>query len=418
MIQNNKFSKIIQSTIIVTLFIMTSPTIVQITRITILNKLVVPFLLMLFVMYYVFSTRFLVNVQGFFLLTSFLLVILFSVVLEQSSSALSDVKTLFIYYLPSIAMMMLLFLLFPNTHEKKEHILNLVILFGMLQAILGILQFVLRSPILPIVVNGQQIVSSIYYVPGSGGTGDSSIIGSSYLVRASGTMGSGLGLGILCLSSLATLSLRKKSRLTTILELVLCIAIILTLTGAIYAGFFSFLIFRYLLLHKSTWLIKYVYYLLWFIGVSIEWFIAHIPQYIISLFPTIESRFNGIQYYQSILNSSLSSRFFGQNFTNNWQSLANATLNINNRYVVDNFFMYTFYNVGIFGIIILFFAYKNIMDRQLKTNSTSPMVALQLSVLMMGFANNVSSAFGIVGILALFSIRSSKDVNLEEILRE
>lgn len=109
---------------------------------------------------------------------------------------------------------------------------------------------------------------------------------------------------------------------------------------------------------------------------------------------------------------------FGQNFTNTWQNLANTTININNRYVVDNFYMYSIFNIGILGIAILFFSYRNIMLQQLKNDSKSPLIALQMCLLVIGFANNVSTTFGIIGIIALLSVGNDKKDVVEVKIRE
>lgn len=414
---SNKLSEIINSFIIVTLFTMISPTIIQITQLTILNKLMIPFLLILCIIYYFFTKKIVVNVSGAFLLVFFMLILLFSVEFSRSMSAVSDIKTLIVYYLPIIIMILFIFLRHSDERKKRDSILSIVLLFGLLEAILGIIQFMLKNPIFPTMVDGQQVVSSIYYVPGSGGTGDLSVVGGSYLVRASGTMGSGLGLGILSICSLGILELRQSTKLTFMMKVVLLISILLTLTGAIYIGYLSFIIFKHLL-NKSTRLIMGIYYCLWVAGIATPLIFAHIPQKIIEHYPTIGSRFNGIKYYQSVLDSDLVSQLFGQNFTNTWQNLANTTININNRYVVDNFYMYSIFNIGILGIAILFFSYRNIMLQQLKNDSKSPLIALQMCLLVIGFANNVSTTFGIIGIIALLSVGNDKKDVVEVKIRE
>lgn len=162
-------------------------------------------------------------------------------------------------------------------------------------------------------------------------------------------------------------------------------------------------------------LYKWTYYSLWFVGLVSQWIIAKIPDSIFEKLPTLLSRFDGIKYYESVLSFGTKNIFIGQNFSNRWQSLANATMNTNGRYVVDNFFMYVFFDLGLLGLLIIFIAQRQVFMQSLRENQYI-LASLSLSILVIGFANNISYAMGIAGFITLCSLNKSPDAyeNLEE----
>lgn len=399
--------------IIIMLFVIGSPTILQLTGSNILATAAVPVLLFLLIMYYLSSSKLTVNAVGGILLILFVILMLLASSANNNSSWLIDSKVLLIYYISSVFMIMLSFLSGIGSISTKDDMLNLFVHFALLEAILGIIQFILKNPILPVIIDGKQVVSSIYYIPGSGGTGDMSRLMGSYFIRASGSMGSGLGLGLLLLSALAVSESHKKNKYTWVIRIILSSAIILTLTGVVYIGFLTFLILQYIILKKSPKTMLHIYDVIWGVGVTVQILINYLPQNIIDGFPTVASRITGIQYYLSALNFNVRNIIFGQNFTNTWANYSNAVTNVNQRYVVDNYYMYTFFNIGIAGLLILYIAYRLVIIKQLKDGGTTQIIPLQLSVMIIGFGNNVTSAMSITAIIALFLITNSKLQNIE-----
>ncbi|OIL67609.1 hypothetical protein ATW69_09690 [Oenococcus oeni] len=262
----------------------------------------------------------------------------------------------------------------------------------------------LKNPIFPTTIDGVSIVSSIYYVPGIGGTGDQSALIGHYFVRASGTMGSGLGLGVLCLICLSLCYNIKKKRLRIFIETLFCITIVLTLTGAIIIGLVFYWILKFFMSKK----IKYnsiIFVLFWFLGLMSQFIIDLTPQSVLSLFPTVLSRLNGIKYYSSLLRFDFLTILFGSNFNNRWASLANQVYDLNNRFVVDNFFVYNFFSIGLIGTALIAIS-QFISTRRVVRPSTINvnLVAVNFSFLAMGFANNITYAIGIGGIICFFMI--------------
>lgn len=414
MTQNQWIVKGIQPFIIIIFFVLSSPTIVQLTQSNFLTKLLIPILFLLIILLYILTTKAFFSVKGFVCLVLFLLLVGFSIASSPSYSVTSEIKSTLVRYLPFLFMFIILWLRPITKHKIGDRHFLLVVYFGLIESVLGIFQFVLKSPLLPTSINGQQIVSSIYYIVGQGGTGDSSLLNANYLVRASGTMGSGLGLGILCLCCIAIIEMWPHTKWRNMIRGVFYLTSFLTLTSTIIVGLIFYIITKRVYKEKQL-LYEWTYYSLWFIGLVSQWIISKIPDSIFEKLPTLLSRFDGIKYYESVLSFGTKNILIGQNFSNRWQNLANATMNINGRYVVDNFFMYNFFDLGLLGLLIIFIAHRQIVIQSLKENQYI-LASLNLSILIIGFANNISYTLGIAGLITLCFLNKSPDAyeKLEE----
>lgn len=393
------------SVLIIVLFIISSPTVLEITQSAIINNIMIPFLFGFIIFTYVIVQKVRVSVRSFVILISFIVLLLITVSINQSSGYFSDLKHITTNYVCLVVMLLLLFLR-PTLNVYDSLLLfKGVVGFGVIESILGICQFILKKPLIPIDYHGNPVVSSIYYIPGQGGTGDVAALTGNYMIRAFGTMGSGLGLGILVLMSLAIVQTWKPTKNVLLLKIFFSLTVLATLTTTIIIGLFVYF-FVVLIIKLRKQLLSFMFYGLWFMGISTQIVLASLPQSFLDLVPTLMSRFDGIRYYYSVLHFSVVNTLFGQNFSNRWLSLANATTNINGRYVVDNFYMYVFYDLGLLGLLIIFLAHRNIFKMLLDKNNIS-FISLNLSLLVIGFANNISYAIGIFGVVSLFATTQS-----------
>lgn len=401
------------SFIIIVLFIISSPTVLEITQSANINNVMIPFLFGFIIFTYKIVQKVSVSARSFVMFISFALLMLITVSINQSSSHYSDLKHLTTNYVCLVVMLLFLFLRPTLNFDDDSFLFRGVVKFAVIESILGICQFILKNPLIPLDYQGNSVVSSIYYIPGQGGTGDVAALTGNYMIRAFGTMGSGLGLGILALVSLAIVQTWQSTKKILLLKIFFSITVFATLTSTVIIGWFVY-VFVVVIIKLRKKLLSLMYYGLWFTGISTQIVFASLPQSIFDLAPTLMSRFDGIRYYYSVLNFNIINTLFGQNFSNRWLSLANATTNINGRYVVDNLYIYVFYDLGFIGLLIIFLAHRKIFRMLLDKNNIS-FISLNLSLLVIGFANNISYAIGIFGIISLFSsIQSFVKPNQEE----
>jgi len=388
---------------------MSSPTILQISGSTWLSNIILPFLVGNVMLLYIVNKKVFISAHFFIVLISFALLIVFSVSLNPAYSLFSEIKYTVIYYFGVIIMMLIVFLRPVLYFGNGSNFFQGFIIFSLFESILGIFQFILKVTVVPVTFHGEQIVSSIYYIPGQGGTGDSSLLTSGYFIRAFGTMGSGLGLGILMICSLAILQTWKNTKNLLFLKVLFIITALFTLTGTVLIGLLMYILFfNFAKSKNNAHKVLIIFYSLWSFGLSSQIIFASLPQSFFEIAPTLSSRFDGIRYYYSVLRFNFSNLIFGQNFTNRWAELANATINPNGRYVVDNFYMYIFYDLGLLGIFLIFITQKKILSK-LIFDRNEALIALNLSILVMGFANNISYAIAICTIISTLMIKQGSE---------
>lgn len=312
----------------------------------------------------------------------------------------SSLSSLINRYFSFFVFLLCLFVNPTNKIKYGTRAVSLCLGFSLVQAIIGILQFVFKSVIFPTQINGISLVVSPYYVTGDnpGGTGSLDGVGTQYLVRATGLTGAGLYLGIVLLVSLALTCIIKNRSLRVMCQFVFLVAIILTITITVWIGLASMMTLYFVLRKKaiSNSALGII------LGVNVVWpwlgeFLAGISQ----SFGTLNSRFRGITYYLTNMNRGISSLLFGQNFITFW------TLKSTNEHftlTMDNTLYAWLLNVGIVGIVIccycIFVAYMKI---QYISDSKVRIIfqALLISLLLIANANDFTRYLGLPLLLFL-----------------
>lgn len=279
------------------------------------------------------------------------------------------------------------------------------------QLLLGIMQHFLRKLFVPIIFNGKTIVNTIFFLNGAS-SNDPNYLNYGAQIRAFGMTDSGLTLGILSLLvftiSLYTNKFSYKTRL--LLFIISSISIYTTLTRNIYVACLVLVLLKFLISfgkvtrHVLNMIFVFVMFFS-FAGVYISSLLVLVNNYVSGLgITTFAVRF---QYLHNVLQrlSGLRSVLFG----------LQIKPNINNP--IDNSVVAIIVDKGslIALLLILFFAFcyvyvvnKKEVTQGLK-NKDLTFAMFFLTFPIISFANNVTTTYGYLLIIALLLLNGKKD---------
>jgi hypothetical protein len=288
--------------------------------------------------------------------------------------------------------------------------------FVLFESIIGITQFITRSTIFPTSVQGNSLVSSIYYVLGNqgGGTGDISVAQSgAYLVRASGLSGSGLYLGISILCALALSESFKRKTSRRLYQLVLVIAGAMTVTFTVWIGLAVFAFLK--ILYRRTKILPR-----WMLPVSVVIAVAWpvlgvVVSNYLSSFRTLLSRSTGLSYFLSGMNKNLSSLMFGQNFIT---KLVYETTNNAMRLTVDNMLFNWILNIGVVGTLICARILKKLIPNRAATKAdlqSGGFYCLLITLMLLSNVNDFTRVLGVPLLILAVRKSTSTTTKMEEL---
>lgn len=329
------------------------------------------------------------------ILTFTLLFIILSVPLVSQSSFSYPVEVrnlLFSYLLIiSLGLARMVNLSFSNVSA----IWKTVYLFIFCQAVLGILQALSRSPLVPTELNGESIVNSIYYLNGRSSS-YAYFLDLGARVRAFGMTDSGLTLGMFSIIGLCIPFQKAKGILEIISDLLFLLAIIFTYTRLIWLIAIIILLLKiaFKFTNFKDEFVKLVYYTN--LGVSICFLFFVLVGKLATettFFSTLISRFNGYYYFLNAFSYNLFSVLLGQNFLNRIPMFDTI-------YSLDNELLKVFGDIGIIGLLIVIVFFIEVLK---ETNFKKHIfIGVYLSLFpLMGIAN--STLYFSSGLLLLVS---------------
>lgn len=329
------------------------------------------------------------------ILTFTLLFIILSVPLVSQSSFSYPVEVrnlLFSYLLIiSLGLARMVNLSFSNVSA----IWKTVYLFIFCQAVLGILQALSRSPLVPTELNGESIVNSIYYLNGRSSS-YAYFLDLGARVRAFGMTDSGLTLGMFSILGLCIPFQKAKGILGIISDLLFLLAIIFTYTRLIWLIAIIILLLKiaFKFTNFKDEFVKLVYCTN--LGVSFCFlFFVLVGKLVteITFFSTLISRFNGYYYFLNAFSYNLFSVLLGQNFLNRIPMFDTI-------YSLDNELLKVFGDIGIIGLLIVIVFFIEVLK---ETNFKKHIfIGVYLSLFpLMGIAN--STLYFSSGLLLLVS---------------
>lgn len=329
------------------------------------------------------------------ILTFTLLFIILSVPLVSQSSFSYPVEVrnlLFSYLLIiSLGLARMVNLSFSNVSA----IWKTVYLFIFCQAVLGILQALSRSPLVPTELNGESIVNSIYYLNGRSSS-YAYFLDLGARVRAFGMTDSGLTLGMFSILGLCIPFQKAKGILGIISDLLFLLAIIFTYTRLIWLIAIIILLLKiaFKFTNFKDEFVKLVYYTN--LGVSFCFLFFVLVGKLVTeatFFSTLISRFNGYYYFLNAFSYNLFSVLLGQNFLNRIPMFDTI-------YSLDNELLKVFGDIGIIGLLIVIVFFIEVLK---ETNFKKHIfIGVYLSLFpLMGIAN--STLYFSSGLLLLVS---------------
>ena len=329
------------------------------------------------------------------ILTFTLLFIILSVPLVSQSSFSYPVEVrnlLFSYLLIiSLGLARMVNLSFSNVSA----IWKTVYLFIFCQAVLGILQALSRSPLVPTELNGESIVNSIYYLNGRSSS-YAYFLDLGARVRAFGMTDSGLTLGMFSILGLCIPFQKAKGILGIISDLLFLLAIIFTYTRLIWLIAIIILLLKiaFKFTNFKDEFVKLVYYTN--LGVSFCFLFFVLVGKLVTettFFSTLISRFNGYYYFLNAFSYNLFSVLLGQNFLNRIPMFYTI-------YSLDNELLKVFGDIGIIGLLIVIVFFIEVLK---ETNFKKHIfIGVYLSLFpLMGIAN--STLYFSSGLLLLVS---------------
>lgn len=329
------------------------------------------------------------------ILTFTLLFIILSVPLVSQSSFSYPVEVrnlLFSYLLIiSLGLARMVNLSFSNVSA----IWKTVYLFIFCQAVLGILQALSKSPLVPTELNGESIVNSIYYLNGRSSS-YAYFLDLGARVRAFGMTDSGLTLGMFSILGLCIPFQKAKGILGIISDLLFLLAIIFTYTRLIWLIAIIILLLKiaFKFTNFKDEFVKLVYYTN--LGVSFCFLFFVLVGKLVTeatFFSTLISRFNGYYYFLNAFSYNLFSVLLGQNFLNRIPMFDTI-------YSLDNELLKVFGDIGIIGLLIVIVFFIEVLK---ETNFKKHIfIGVYLSLFpLMGIAN--STLYFSSGLLLLVS---------------
>lgn len=236
-----------------------------------------------------------------------------------------------------------------NNHSvfDKDAVMNTLLVFSVGQALLGIIQYITKSVIIPIMDNGKPIVNAIYYSHGTSSSNEYFLNSIGGRLRAFGLTNSGLTLGLFTLLGISIILDKKKLSVFIKIPLLIVLgtALLMTITRVIFLALVLLIIFLIFLKKRKSLvniyrLFIFVQFILIFIS-SILFRINWVQEYL----PTVLSRFSGFDYYIHLYPFDLTGILWGHNLV----SFLSGIISI---YSVDNEMLDINLDIGLVGYVV------------------------------------------------------------------
>lgn len=308
----------------------------------------------------------------------------------------------------SYTFVILLFVVMANrmTFIYKKEIITTIVIFSLLQSILGISQALLTKTFVPVEDNGESFVNTIYYLNGVSSK-YSYYLNLGARIRAFGMTDSGLTLSLFALLGLVLQSVQRNRILAIGLSGIFLFAIYLSYTRLVWL----LAILSIVLMFFKSQLSDYNYrkilssvvfggltlQVLFIIFVMLNSFIRDFVN-----FPTLTSRLLGLNYYFETLEFDWLRVLVGQNFLNRISEFV--------VYSLDNELLKIFADIGMIGLVLVQYSYLSSYKQLLKNNS----IFLGFIVLFTlgGFGNVLNYFFIPVAMLAILTMEEPEGENL------
>lgn len=350
-----------------------------------------------------YSTKYIFDILIVLIITiiCFMLVYYGNTISLLASSNPAQDALMSIFLIPYLGILLVL-----KFRVSTKNICLVILIFGLLEGIIGIIQHFMGTSIFD-----TSVFNTVYFNNGSS-SNNLSNLGGFGSVRAFGTMDSGLSLGIFvlfCMSILlidAKLNFNVVNRARLILIFIFLIVIYSTITRNVYIGLFCLAVFyfyrAFLFSHKQ--LLSLLYVVLLIFSAVILWmnkiltFFINISQSV--NIPTFSVRY---QYLDIAINS----------IPNFWRFLFGSKITSTSDFPIDNSFIAYLMNYGFIYTIMLnvlmYVVFKWALNHCSKENAI--LVIFMLLYPIMSIANNVTYSFVIIYILITLIIGSSNKKN-------
>lgn len=288
--------------------------------------------------------------------------------------------------------------------------LKTILLFSFFQGILGILQYITKNTIIPIYdIDGNPIVSSIYYLNGVSSNKSFFVQQYGAKIRSFGMTDSALTLGLLMLFALAVIISHKDifgKRLRTILVSVYIVTIVFTLTRVIYMA--CILLLAILIFRNNSKFLKsffYVFLCVQSLVLILSNYIDAISKYLTSSYTgSLVSRLEGYHYFIGYYGFSIGNFLMGMdnvsygNFLHSFYTLDNESLNI-------------YMDIGFIGCLFVFFTMLSVLKLKRGNNIPVDLVIMALFPFV-GIINSVYYFFSGVAIFMVIFYKNEREKKL------
>jgi len=269
-------------------------------------------------------------------------------------------------------------------------------------SILGILQYLKGTPIVPIFNReGQSTVVSIQLKSGFLG-----IIGRRGY-RAFGMFDSGMSLGLFSLLALSIIiysNIRTSSWIRGSLMVIYIFTVVATLTRNIYV---SFLVLLFLFFAKEVNKKR----ILFLIGICMQLLTILLASALNNLsflqndfFETLRSRYRGLIFFQNYYQHNLLTTLFGHGYQ------YDSTLKTMTALTVDNQMYATYLDIGIVGLLFIYIYIYNTMKKDIN-GEMEPFQNMIVVFAFFGIANNHITFFSGIILLYILLLKSESKVN-------
>jgi len=248
---------------------------------------------------------------------------------------------------------------FTIFYIKREIFLSVIILFGLISAVIGILQYSLNTPLLGLGdgKSGFQVLSSTFY--GSSGR----------QIRGFGLFNSGLGAGIYLIFLLPiTIYLGNRKKLYLILTIIFLLAIFCTLTRNIYLGasiaVFSSIMYIYLKNNKLLFCIPILFLFIAFLGLYTQSFGG-------SSGGILDNTSRAMRQDQSTRELSIQNQSGLLDYVLGEGLYQSESTDASKRILIDNTYLHLIKHVGFLGFMIFLLVYLALLYISIRNSKTS-----------------------------------------------
>lgn len=236
-----------------------------------------------------------------------------------------------------------------NNHSilDKNAVINTLLLFSVGQSLLGIVQYITKNAIVPIMNNGMPIVNAIYYNHGTSSSNEYFLNDIGGKLRAFGMTDSGLTLGLFTLLGISIV-LDKKELPVTVKVLLLTIlgtALLMTITRVIFLALILLIILFILFKRREKLIGVYLLFIVFQVALIFISGVLFRVNWLQTNFPTVLSRFSGFDYYIHLYPLNIGGIIWGHNLVSFLPSITSI-------YSIDNEMLDVILDIGLIGYLI------------------------------------------------------------------